>query len=293
MGPRPQPEPRGRRRGTGPRCRRGSRSPSAPCRQFFIRRGGTFGSTRTTWPALSSQIRSSGKRIVNVCTERQRGMCSAVVSGMSSSFASPFMRAARECASATRSPPGRSRPGRPSRRDRARGARARRLSRCRTRRHCGASWRRLVASERGGAARRRVGRAGRRGGRTRRRRRPGRRRWRVALGCPCSWPAPGLQPGRCLACLAARRRRVAPRRPPRGCARRCVRSRVKSLAAAAAMAGSGVAVRASPRVAAARGRRRRLRRDRRRCLTAAGDGSADPPSRTVLASTTAPMPTAA
>ena len=53
---------------------------------------------------------------MNVCTERQRGMCSAVVSGMSSSFARPFMRAARVCASAIRSPPGRSRPGSPPRR---------------------------------------------------------------------------------------------------------------------------------------------------------------------------------
>src|SRR4051794_2740368 len=88
-------------------------------KQFLSRRGGTPGSLRTTCPALSSQIRSSGKRIVNVCTERQRGIWSAVVSGMSSSFASPFIRDARVCASATRSPPGRSRPGRPSRRGQA------------------------------------------------------------------------------------------------------------------------------------------------------------------------------
>ena len=71
-------------------------------RHIFSLRGGTAGSTRTTWPCLSSQIRSSGKRIVNVCTERQRGMCSASRSGRASSFASPFMRAARLSASATR-----------------------------------------------------------------------------------------------------------------------------------------------------------------------------------------------
>ena len=62
-------------------------------------------------PSLPSQIRSSGKRIVNVCTERQRGMCSASCSGISSSRARPFMRAARLSASATRRPPPRSRPG--------------------------------------------------------------------------------------------------------------------------------------------------------------------------------------
>ena len=33
---------------------------------IFSRRGGTAGSTRTTWPSLPSQIRSSGKRIVKV-----------------------------------------------------------------------------------------------------------------------------------------------------------------------------------------------------------------------------------
>ena len=83
------------------------------------RRGGTFGLIRTTCPALSSQIRSSGKRIVNVWTERQRGMCSAIDSGMASNLARPFMRLARLCASAIRSPPGRSRPGSPSRRGQA------------------------------------------------------------------------------------------------------------------------------------------------------------------------------
>jgi hypothetical protein len=45
-------------------------------RHAFIRRGGTARSTRTTGPSRSSQIRSSGKRIVNVCTDRQPGMCS-------------------------------------------------------------------------------------------------------------------------------------------------------------------------------------------------------------------------
>ena len=35
-------------------------------KQNFRRRGGTAGSTRTTWPSLPSQIRSSGKRIVKV-----------------------------------------------------------------------------------------------------------------------------------------------------------------------------------------------------------------------------------
>ena len=42
-----------------------------------IRFGGTARSTRTGAPSLPSQIRSSGKRIVNVWTERQRGICSA------------------------------------------------------------------------------------------------------------------------------------------------------------------------------------------------------------------------
>ena len=40
-------------------------------------------------PSLPSQIRSSGKRIVNVCTERQRGMCSASCSGIASSARGP------------------------------------------------------------------------------------------------------------------------------------------------------------------------------------------------------------
>ena len=87
--------------------------------QNFSLRGGTAGSTRTTEPSLASQIRSSGKRIVNVCTERQRGMCSASRSGSTSSFARPFMRAARLFASATRRPSPRSRPGRPSSRGQA------------------------------------------------------------------------------------------------------------------------------------------------------------------------------
>ena len=84
--------------------------------QVRSRRGGTFSSTRTTAPSRASQIRSSGKRIVNVCTDQHFGMCSATVAGIASSFARPFRRAARVCASATRSPPGRSRPGRASRR---------------------------------------------------------------------------------------------------------------------------------------------------------------------------------
>jgi NADH dehydrogenase FAD-containing subunit len=41
------------------------------------RRGGTARSTRTTLPAPSSHTRSSGKRMPNVCTQRQRGRCSA------------------------------------------------------------------------------------------------------------------------------------------------------------------------------------------------------------------------
>ena len=63
------------------RCRPAPRSPSAPAGSVFIRRGGTFRSIRTTCPRLSSQIRSSGKRIVNVWIERHAGMCSAVVVG--------------------------------------------------------------------------------------------------------------------------------------------------------------------------------------------------------------------
>ena len=45
--------------------------------QVRSRRGGTFSSTRTTEPSRASQIRSSGKRIVNVCTDQRFGMCSA------------------------------------------------------------------------------------------------------------------------------------------------------------------------------------------------------------------------
>ena len=40
-----------------------------------VRRDGAVDADRP--PSFPSQIRSSGKRIVNVCTERQRGMCSA------------------------------------------------------------------------------------------------------------------------------------------------------------------------------------------------------------------------
>ena len=69
-----------------------------------------------TGPSLPSHTRSSGKRIVNVCTLRHFGMCSAYSGGIESSRARPFMRAERVFASATRRPPARSRPGRASRR---------------------------------------------------------------------------------------------------------------------------------------------------------------------------------
>jgi ribosomal protein L11 methyltransferase len=46
-------------------------------RQSLSRFGATARSTRTGRPSFPSQIRSSGNRIVNVCTERQRGRWSA------------------------------------------------------------------------------------------------------------------------------------------------------------------------------------------------------------------------
>ena len=46
-------------------------------RHDLSRRGGTSRSTRTGRPSLPSQIRSSGKRMLKVWTERQRGRCRA------------------------------------------------------------------------------------------------------------------------------------------------------------------------------------------------------------------------
>ena len=86
--------------------------------------GGTSRSTRTGRPSRPSQMRSSGKRIVNVCTQRQRGMCSAYAAGIASSLARPFMRSGRRSARATRSPPGSSRAGSASRRGQATGGSA-------------------------------------------------------------------------------------------------------------------------------------------------------------------------
>ena len=73
----------GTRRAQSPAATKSSAAPAFAStterarRHSFIRFGGTARSTRTGAPSLPSQIRSSGKRIVNVCTERQRGMCSA------------------------------------------------------------------------------------------------------------------------------------------------------------------------------------------------------------------------
>ena len=205
-------------------------------RQFFIRRGGTFASTRTTCPALSSQIRSSGNRIVNVCTERQRGMCSAgrlrhrVELGQPLHPRGPRVRL------------GDPQPARKITSGQTVEARARArsgpcLSRCRTRRHCAASSRAPCSSER--AACRSAPAACRSD-------RPSCHRTRET-----AWP-PREQPSSCaprpcgaassLAFLTARFRSAMAALTAASWLRTApARSRVKSLRAAAAIAGSGVA----------------------------------------------------
>ena len=71
--------PRARRRGTRRRCRRWPRPPSGRASRSSAAAAARHGPPAPRCPSPSSQIRSSGKRIVNVCTERQRGMCSAIV----------------------------------------------------------------------------------------------------------------------------------------------------------------------------------------------------------------------
>ena len=68
---------RGRRRRTRRRRRRSPRRPSGRAGTASSGSAGRARSTRTGAPSLPSQMRSSGKRIVNVWTERQRGRCSA------------------------------------------------------------------------------------------------------------------------------------------------------------------------------------------------------------------------
>ena len=199
----------------------------------------------------------------------------------SSSFARPFIREARVCASATRSPPGRSRPGRPSSRGQgsadaelaARGASGSALGFGVGRRRC-SSTRRSCRSCHSARASRPACAAAARG------------RSCAARACACSALA-----SRLAAALGVRHRGLVGARGARALAREVVllprrRSRDRaSPRAAASPSRSPSPAPASPTAwpSSAAG-----------CGVEAGFGVPDdPPSSTVLSSTTRPIPTAA
>ena len=62
--------------------------PPARCCSTGIRAEAPFASPAGS-PSFESQIRSSGKRIVNVCTERQRGSRSATFAGYLDKYLGP------------------------------------------------------------------------------------------------------------------------------------------------------------------------------------------------------------